>query len=426
MRTALGAFFLLFTWGLLASPVTVIRRGSQLEEAVDKVLLTTDTHLLVRSPDAFEQDFDRLYWINLEDAKFDGLTLASLGELVTWVPDAFALVKLAGDDVQKAAEVLHDERWACGQLIRLSGDEVPLRASKKPATPVIPLATAITAIPSIHASVTPEFIRSTVEDLVALGTRQARSPQAQQVTTYMLDQYRSLANSRSDISFETVEHNGYPQTSYIVRIEGRRYPNEIIVLGSHIDSINRTGSKSELAPGADDNASGTASHLELFRVIMERGLSFDRTIEIHGYAAEELGLIGSQDIARRYISAGKNVIAMLQNDMNLYRGSPEDKIWLITNDVDPTLLADTTTLIQTYQTVAYGQNRLTAGTSDHRSWNRQGVPVIFPTENPNNYNRSIHTAQDVITASSSFTQAAEFVKLSLSFIGHFAGLTSPE
>jgi leucyl aminopeptidase len=426
MRALCGVIAFLMTLEVTASPVTIVRRGSQLEEVVDKVLLTTETHLLVRSPEARDEEFERLYWINLEDAKFDGLTLASLGELVEWVPDAFALLRLADDDVQKAAEVLHDERWACGQLIRLKGDEVPLRAVNKVAVPIIPLEVTIDQLTSLQNAVNPLAIRSTVEELVALGTRQARSNQANRVTDYMLKQFRKYAGDRKDVTFQTVEHQGYPQASYIVRIEGRRFPNEILVLGSHIDSINRSGKNPESAPGADDNASGTASHLELFRVAMEQNLVFDRSVEIHGYAAEELGLIGSQDIARRYVSAGKNVIAMLQNDMNLYRSVPEDMIWLVTNDVDPTLLRDTERLIQNYQTVAYDKNRLTAGTSDHRSWNRQGIPAIFPTENPTNYNRNIHTPQDVISSTSSFTQAAEFVKLSFSFLGHFAGISASE
>jgi bacterial leucyl aminopeptidase len=147
-------------------------------------------------------------------------------------------------------------------------------------------------------------------------------------------------------------------------------------------------------------------------------------VEIHGYALEELGLIGSQDIARQYVKNGKNVIAMVQNDMNMFKTTTEDMVWLVTNDSDPQLTADMETLIRSYQTVRLDKNRLTAGTSDHRSWNRQGVPVAFPTENPTNYNRKIHTPNDVIANSGAFTQSAEFVKLSLSFLAHYAGILS--
>jgi leucyl aminopeptidase len=115
---------------------------------------------------------------------------------------------------------------------------------------------------------------------------------------------------------------------------------------------------------------------------------------------------------------------MMQNDMNMYKASKEDMVWLITNDSDPQLTSAMEELLSTYQTVKVDKNRLTAGTSDHRSWNRQGIPVVFPTENPTNYNRKIHTTDDVIASSGAFTQSAEFVKLSLSFLAHYAGLVA--
>ncbi len=421
MKYVLGLCAMWMGTHAVAAPVHSLRRGSGLDSEVQKVLFETQDYYVMRSAEATQEDFRDLYWVNLEDSLYDSLSLQSLGKVELFVPNAFAVMKLSSEQVVQAAEILHDDRWSCGQVIRLFGDEVAPRRAKIPVNPVIAVDQTIAGLEDLQAKVDPDKILETVESLVALGTRNARTEKANRVTDQMLSVFQGLAKGRSDVSYEKVQHSGYPQASYIVRIQGQTRPEELVIFGSHIDSINRSGT-SQSAPGADDNASGTASQLELFRVIMSQGLRFDRTIEIHGYAAEELGLIGSQDIAKRYASAGKQVVAMVQNDMNLYKAGGPDTIWLVTNDTDPGLTKDAETLIKTYQDVAFNKNRLTAGTSDHRSWNRQGYAVIFPTENPTQYNRKIHTSDDVVASSGSFTQAAEFVKLSLSFAAHFAGL----
>ncbi len=404
-----------------AGPVEVVERGHGLESASGQALLATEKFLITRTEEARDEDFKDLYYLNLEDSRYDRFTLERFGRVTAFVPEVLAVVEIPESNLEDAAAELHEERWSCGQLMRLFGDEVPLNLSAKAATPVIALAQNIGAMPSIHETVSPAAIQKTVQAMVDLGTRYGRSTKAGSVTDLLQKTYQDLAAGRDDISIEQIAHSGYSQPSLVVRIRGQKYPDEILVLGSHIDSIARG---SDLAPGADDNASGTASNVEVFRTIMTHGLRFDRTVEIHGYALEELGLIGSQDIAKRYVSGGKKVIAMMQNDMNMFKGSNEDMIWLVTNDSDAALTADMEELLATYQTVKVDKNRLTAGTSDHRSWNRQGIPVVFPTENPNNYNRKIHTTADVIANSGAFTQSAEFVKLSLSFFAHYAGLSA--
>jgi len=421
MRIALSGIALLLSGLAQAGPVEFVQRGTVGQESIEKVLLNAGPYLITRAVGATDAEFKDLYWLNLEDSRYDRFTLEQFGRVELYVAEAFAVVSIAPDDLLTSAEILHEDRWACGQLIRLFGDEVPAQLALNKAVPIIPLTEKVVVLNSLHAEVSTDAIRATVEAMVALGTRYSKSSRAADVTEYLLARYKEIAGDRSDVTFEKIAHAGYNQPSLIVRILGQKRPGEIIVLGSHIDSIARG---SELAPGADDNASGTASQMEVFRTIINRGLSFDRTVEIHGYAAEELGLIGSQEIAKRYVSNGKKVIAMVQNDMNMYKATPEDQIWLITNDSDPQLTLDMEQLLRSYQTVVFNKNKLTAGTSDHRSWNRQGIPVAFPTENPNNFNRKIHTADDVIAQSGAFTQSAEFVKLSLSFLAHFAGLVA--
>src|SRR5204863_2474512 len=105
--------------------------------------------------------------------------------------------------------------------------------------------------------------------------------------------------------------------------------DEVVVLGGHLDSINaRGGNRTARAPGADDDASGIATLTETLRVLLASNYRPERTIEFMAYAAEEVGLRGSQDIARAYQRDGVRVVGALQLDMTNFQGSDRD-IWLM-------------------------------------------------------------------------------------------------
>lgn len=63
------------------------------------------------------------------------------------------------------------------------------------------------------------------------------------------------------------------------------------------------------------------------------------TMEFHWYAAEEAGLLGSQDIFNTYRQFNRNIVAMLQQDMTGYIGRDgRERFGLITDFTDPDLV----------------------------------------------------------------------------------------
>lgn len=406
------------------SPVGFVSKTEEVFQSLPMAVLETEDGYIYRLPESLSSDFKDLYYINLADALYDRLSVEMLGEVVLMSEGRFVVLHIPPTKVPKVSSILHEARANCGQLIRLTGDQVAVDRAVPVAVPVHPIEELIVELPAIHAEVSPASIEELVAKMSSLTTRYAKASTAKLTSDLLVKEYSKY--ERADVSVKIFPHKSVPnQPSVIVRIEGLVHPEEVIVLGSHIDSI---AGFSGSAPGADDNASGTSSHYEVFRVIMEKNLRFDRTIEIHGYAAEEIGLVGSQDIAKTYADAGVKVVAMLQNDMNMYREGTRDVIWLITNDTDSRLTSQLAKLGAQYQSASVDirQGRLTAGSSDHRAWTRQGFAAAFPTENPSAYNRAIHTSRDTIANSGKFTQSAEFSKLSLSFLAHFAGLQKEE
>eukprot|EP00456_Euglypha_rotunda_P015029 TRINITY_DN14791_c0_g1_i10.p1 TRINITY_DN14791_c0_g1~~TRINITY_DN14791_c0_g1_i10.p1 ORF type:complete len:444 (+),score=32.76 TRINITY_DN14791_c0_g1_i10:193-1524(+) len=71
-------------------------------------------------------------------------------------------------------------------------------------------------------------------------------------------------------------------------------PWRVVVIGAHIDSRAGTSANNlTAAPGADDNASGSAMLLELARLISEKGFTTAADIRLAFWCGEEQGLLGS-------------------------------------------------------------------------------------------------------------------------------------
>ena len=85
----------------------------------------------------------------------------------------------------------------------------------------------------------------------------------------------------------TIQTERIPAKSYYVvgEKEGSLYPDEIVVIGGHMDSV-------PLLQGATDNASGTATVLELARVFAQQDSK--RTLRFAAWGSEEGGLLGSK------------------------------------------------------------------------------------------------------------------------------------
>ena len=98
--------------------------------------------------------------------------------------------------------------------------------------------------------------------------------------------------------------------------------NEAIVVGAHYDHVGLGGRLSmtpersgEIHNGADDNASGTASVIEIARAAAADRSRFRRTLIFVAFAGEERGLLGSTHyVASPAIPIGQTV-AMLNLDM---------------------------------------------------------------------------------------------------------------
>ncbi|EGC38122.1 hypothetical protein DICPUDRAFT_86669 [Dictyostelium purpureum] len=77
------------------------------------------------------------------------------------------------------------------------------------------------------------------------------------------------------------------------QINGTEYPDDVVVLGGHVDSW-------DIAYGAMDDGGGFMVAYEALRLIKALGIKPKRTIRAVGWTNEENGAAGGQDYANRY------------------------------------------------------------------------------------------------------------------------------
>jgi len=252
-----------------------------------------------------------------------------------------------------------------------------------------------------------------IEFLSAYPTRYYTSDTGVQAANWLVEKYTEYAGNRADIEVEQFDHD-WPQPTVVARMIGTRNPEEIVIIGGHIDST----SNGAIAPGADDNASGSSTVLEIFRVLAGSNFQPERTIEFHGYAAEEVGLRGSQDIANAYGSGNANVVGMLNLDMTGYaRPGFTRTIGITTDFTHAGLSSFLRTIVSEYALqINWSNTACGYACSDHASWTRAGFPAarsaesLFANRNPN-----IHTVNDVQSNLNS-QHTMEFLRVGTGFV----------
>ena len=323
--------------------------------------------------------------------------------------------------LQHLTQIMHEQKHRCGGYIVHSSYQEAVDALQGPKqklafnAPPIQHSDKVNALlPQIEAG----KIKTTIQSLSGFTNRYYTSSTGKQAADWLASHWGQLASQHAWASVESYNHSGWGQDSVILKITGSQYPDEILVMGGHLDSTAGYGTgEGTVAPGADDDASGIASLTNVASALLESGEQPQRSIHIMGYAAEEVGLRGSSEIAAAYKARGEQVLAALQLDMTNYHGSTEDIVFM-TDYIDSSFALYMKQLLDTYQPqIVYGDDSCGYACSDHASWYDQGYPTTMPFEsNLNDYNPNIHSRHDTLANSDSEAEnSVPFARLALSF-----------
>ncbi|MBP8725368.1 MAG: M28 family peptidase [Saprospiraceae bacterium] len=173
-------------------------------------------------------------------------------------------------------------------------------------------------------------------------------------------------------------------------VRGQLYPDEAVVLSAHYDHIGMRGK--EVFNGADDNASGTASLMEIAGTVAEmaeKGVRPKRTLVFALMTGEEKGLLGSLYYVHNPLVPLNKTMANVNVDMI---GRTDDKygtdtqyVYVIGSDrISPDLHALNLDINQRYSRLrqdhsynAEAEPNRFYYRSDHYNFAERGVPSIF-------------------------------------------------
>ena len=181
-------------------------------------------------------------------------------------------------------------------------------------------------------------------------------------------------------------------------LKGSADTGEVLVVGAHLDHVGydvmSDNMKLQVYPGADDNASGSASLLEVAQALA--GTTPQCDILFLWFTGEELGLLGSNAYCEDPIFPHKNTIAMFNMDM-VGRGHRKTinigGLWDRPGWED--LIKDVHKRIKSPLKMDNKQGRDLYARSDQYSFHQKGVPGLFFFEADLNSNKVYHKPGDV-------------------------------
>lgn len=258
--------------------------------------------------------------------------------------------------------------------------------------------------------------------LQAMGTRFALAENHRDVAIRIRNKFRGMgyADAELDSFFlnRTYRNVSYSQWQYnvIAVLRGQNDPDSASILGSHYDSILGTGDPFTAAPGAHDNATGTAATLEVARVMKKSGFMPDNSIVFIAFGAEELGLHGSNHYATDPGEFSGKISFMLNNDMIGYETGNDPAAWQV-NILDypnsTGLRSQAERIIVRYTSLGYINDNTYNRYSDSYPFAQRGYKALFFSAVDND--PFYHTINDV-AANINFDYCREVTKVSCAIL----------
>ena len=243
--------------------------------------------------------------------------------------------------------------------------------------------------------VEPDTILSNVQRLQDYGTRYSTHDSCFAAAGYIFDKFIAYG---CDSVFLQYHESGYaPNVIGIKR--GEVYPESIYtVICGHFDATSYLAPA--IAPGADDNASGTAAVIEAARVMSN--YDFEYSIRYIAFSGEEQGLYGSEHYAQLARSQGDSILGVINGDMIAYSDIQPESVEVFAKTYNPPCepfadffiaAADTYTTLLTNKRIT-----TTMVYSDHAPFWDQGYLALCNIEDFWVENPYYHTPGDTIGA----------------------------
>lgn len=316
-------------------------------------------------------------------------------------------------------------------LVIIAGGAVP--AGAQPRTAPDPTITAMIA--QVQTSTLIDYVNQlTGETPAIIGgapytfvTRETGSGvPIQKATQYA---YEFMQAQNLAVTYQTWNRCGVADRNVVAEKIGTDYPTEIVLVTAHIDSTSSTA----VAPGADDDASGTAGVMAIAAIMAPH--QFQRTLRFVLFTGEEQGLCGSAAYASRAAAANEDIVAVYNLDMIGWNSDSAPIVRLHTRTTGDPGYADDLAIANTFIDVVsrYGLGSALSplvapdglDEDDTYSFWQKDYPGILAIEDDDetegDFNPYYHTARDKVSAFNK-PYYTSFVKASVGTAAELAGM----
>jgi hypothetical protein len=252
-----------------------------------------------------------------------------------------------------------------------------------------------------------------------IQTRNSYQTQAiSMATRYAYEQFEAVG---LPVTYHNYIYGVHHWRNVVAEKPGLIDPDEIYLITAHIDDLPN----SSVAPGADDNASGSVAVLMAARLLADRHFAY--TLRFVLFTGEEQWLRGSAAYAADCAAHGENVRGVINLDMIAYNSDALRAIDLHTSSSVPESLE----LAGVFSDMVdiYGLNLVPSHfvdswaitRSDQWSFLTRGYPALLAIEDYDDFTPYYHTSLDALSTLN-LGYYADFTKAAIATVAHLARL----
>ena len=319
---------------------------------------------------------------DLRDAPDDG----SLQDHIVYVNDRMISVQTGAgygpaNRKRQFAWLEAEARGAAGVIIRSVGTD----SHRFPHTGMMSTPSARSVSVGSHSQIVIDYLESEHPDYETSNVRSSipavavSAPDADQI-----ERIHALGETLTVELSAVAGWRGVRQSGNVIaEIPGRELPDEIVLIGAHLDSWDE-------ATGAVDDGAGVGIVTGAAQLIGQLPRAPRRTIRVVLFGAEEVGLLGAFAYARQNASDVGNIILASESD---FGAGP---VWSLTSGTsdEGTLFLDEVQSIIAPLGIIRGDRANNGGGPDIIPLAMQGVPVFRLTQDGTDYFDLHHTPDD--------------------------------
>jgi hypothetical protein len=259
-------------------------------------------------------------------------------------------------------------------------------------------------------------LKSSLEGLAALHTRLSTSADYGTAATRVRGQFESMGYA---VTTQRVAVGTGSSLNVVADKPGTgTSARKVVIVTAHLDSVNHDGGPGAIAPGADDNGSGSAGVLEMARAFREHRHAHDLRFILFG--GEEQGLFGS----RHYVGSlsqpeRARIHAVVNLDMVGSLNSPTRSVLIEGAGVSQAVIDGLSEAASTYTELTV-ETSLHPFASDHVPFIEEGIPAVLTIEGADNTNETVHSARDTIDRIN-YDLLMDILRMNVAFVGEALG-----